>query len=228
MADLSNVTKYFPTPSEGYSSTLSSSITAGASVVPVVSASQYQDGDVVVLIVDPKTVDEAVFTGTKASNPDRFIDCVWTEGNTGVGHASGAVIADYVTATHLAMVTKGILKSHNQDGSLKSSGWITLTPLAPFSAPTPDAPLQIRKIANVVYIRGYVQRTSGFSANSTPVANIPAGYRPASRQSIALTTSSNTTIHSLVASGSSDQITVRQTAEAGAWFLVGGSWIAER
>lgn len=120
MANLSGVTKYFPTPSEGYSSTLSSTIVSGATVVPVASASQYDDGDVVVLIVDPKTSDEAVFTGTKTSLPDRFIDCVWTEGNVGVGHASGAVIADYVTATHLAMVTEGLSKSHNQDGSLKT------------------------------------------------------------------------------------------------------------
>lgn len=128
MANLSGVTKYFPTPSEGYSSTLSSTIVSGATVVPVASASQYDDGDVVVLIVDPKTSDEAVFTGTKTSLPDRFIDCVWTEGNVGVGHASGAVIADYVTATHLSMVTEGLLKSHNQDGSLKTL-WTQYVPV---------------------------------------------------------------------------------------------------
>lgn len=128
MANLSGVTKYFPTPSEGYSSTLSSTIVSGATVVPVASASQYDDGDVVVLIVDPKTSDEAVFTGTKTSLPDRFIDCVWTEGNVGVGHASGAVIADYVTATHLAMVTEGLSKSHNQDGSLKTL-WTQYVPV---------------------------------------------------------------------------------------------------
>ena len=121
MANLSGVTKYFPTPSEGYSSTLSSTIVSGATVVPVASASQYDDGDVVVLIVDPKTSDEAVFTGTKTSLPDRFIDCVWTEGNVGVGHASGAVIADYVTATHLAMVTEG-LRSKERQKELVAAG----------------------------------------------------------------------------------------------------------
>ena len=120
MADITNVTKYFPTSSETYVNNLSASISSEAETVPVNAANQYLDGDVVVLVVEPGTTNEAVFTGTKASSPDRFIDCVWTEGNKGVGHASGAPIVDFVTATHNNMTTKGILKFANQDGTLKA------------------------------------------------------------------------------------------------------------
>lgn len=168
MANLSGVTKYFPTPSEGYSSTLSSTIVSGATVVPVASASQYDNGDVVVLIVDPKTSDEAVFTGTKTSLPDRFIDCVWTEGNVGVGHASGAVIADYVTATHLAMVTEGLLKSHNQDSTLKAGkiDWSTDPLWIPFDASPSGfssistSALYFKKIGSTVHIYATFSGTS--------------------------------------------------------------------
>lgn len=121
MADLTGVTKYFPVASETYVNNLSSSISSGAATVPVNSATEYDDGDTVVLIVDPGTTDEAVFTGTKASAPERFVNCVWTEGNTGVGHSGGAVVTDYVSATHQSMVTKGIKVHANDDGTLKTT-----------------------------------------------------------------------------------------------------------
>lgn len=135
MANITDVEKFFPTPNEEYISTVSATIAAGAEVVPVASATAYADGDVVVLVVEPKTANEAVFTGTKASSPDRFIDCVWTEGNVGVGHASGATVADYVTSTHLAITTKGLRKSLNQDGTLKDDS-VTTAALADNSVTT--------------------------------------------------------------------------------------------
>ena len=78
-----------------------------------------QFGDVVVLTVDPGTANEATFIGEKDTG-NQFINCVWTEGNTGVGHSSGATIIDYDSATHHYAQTKGILQFANQDGSLQA------------------------------------------------------------------------------------------------------------
>lgn len=120
MADISAVEdKFFTIASETYENNLSSSISALDDVVPVNSANAYDDGDHVVLTVDPGTPQEASFIGTKASSPSRFINCQWTEGNLGVGHASGATIVDYDSATHHNLQTKGIRKFANDDGTLK-------------------------------------------------------------------------------------------------------------
>lgn len=119
--NISGVTKHFATPSEVYTNNLSASISAGAVTVPVNANNDYTDGDIVVLTVEPGTTNEATFTGEKASTPARFINCVWTEGNVGVGHASGVTITDYDSATHFGMATKGIKLFANQDGTLKTS-----------------------------------------------------------------------------------------------------------
>ena len=121
MANVNNVTQLLPTAHEGYVDNLSASISSEAATVPVNSASAYQDGDVVVLTVDPGTPEEATFTGTKASSPDRFVNCKWTEGNIGAGHASGAAVVDYVSATHYNLLAKALKGVLNQDGSYKSS-----------------------------------------------------------------------------------------------------------
>ena len=121
MANITGVTSILPTSNEGYVDNLSASISSGASTVPVNSASAYQDGDVVVLTVDPGVPEEATFTGTKASSPDRFVNCEWTEGNIGAGHASGSAVVDYVSATHYNLLAKALKGILNQDGSYKSS-----------------------------------------------------------------------------------------------------------
>lgn len=121
MANINNVTQLLPTAHEGYVDNLSASISSEAATVPVNSASAYQDGDVVVLVVDPGTPEEATFTGTKASSPDRFVNCEWTEGNIGAGHASGAAVVDYISATHYNLLAKALKGILNQDGSYKSS-----------------------------------------------------------------------------------------------------------
>lgn len=117
MANLTGLTtNFFPTASETYANNLSSSISALAATVPVNSANEYTDGDVATITVDAGTSAEATFTGVKASTPARFINCIWTEGNLGVGHASGATVIDYDSATHMSQVSKGILKEHKQSG----------------------------------------------------------------------------------------------------------------
>lgn len=62
-------------------------------------------------------------------------------------------------------------------GQHYDSGWITLPLRAGFqtSSETP----QYRKIGKIVYLRGRIAPTSGtFSTGGSPVADLPAGFRP--------------------------------------------------
>lgn len=118
MADLSLVTdNFFATASETFTDNLSGSISAGAVTVPVNSGVEYATGEVVVLTVDPGTASEATFIGEKDTT-NQFINCIWTEGNTAVGHDAGATIIDYDSATHFNALSKGVQQFANQDGSL--------------------------------------------------------------------------------------------------------------
>ncbi len=120
MADLSLVTdNYLPTASETFSDNLSGSISAGATTVPVNSAAEYADGETVVLTVEPGTSNEATFVGKKDTGVNQFIECIWTEGNTAVGHDAGATIIDYDSATHYNLLSKALQLIMNQDGTLK-------------------------------------------------------------------------------------------------------------
>ncbi len=119
MSNLAGVTdNYFTVASESFTDNLSSSILAGAAIVPVNNASEYTNGDCVVLTVDPGTVNEATFIGVK--NGNQFEECVWTEGNVAVGHSAGATIIDYDSATHHSAQSKGIKQFANDDGTLKT------------------------------------------------------------------------------------------------------------
>lgn len=121
MADLTGVTtNYIPTAHETFEDTLSASCLAGATTVFITNLGEYNDGDVVVLTVDPGTANEATFTGVKQSAPYRVTDVEWTEGNVAVGHNSGATVIDYDSATHYNMVTKLLKIILNQDGTLKT------------------------------------------------------------------------------------------------------------
>lgn len=118
MANLASVLEnFFTIASETFTDNLSASISAGAATVPVNNASEYAEGDRVVLTVDPGTVNEATFLGVKDTG-NQFINCKWTEGNTAVGHDSGATIIDYDSATHHNAQTKGILEFADQQGNL--------------------------------------------------------------------------------------------------------------
>ena len=119
MADLSSVTdNYLPTASETFTDNLSSSIAALATTVPVNSAVEYADGDTVVLTVDPGTANEATFVGKKDTGMNQFIECIWTEGNTAVGHDAGATIIDYDSATHFNLLSTALQGIMGQDGVL--------------------------------------------------------------------------------------------------------------
>ena len=120
MADISNVTNFeLPTVNEAFANNVSNSVGVGATVVELNNTAPYTDGDFVVLTIDPDSPKQATFAGKVDGN--NIIDVVWTEGNLGASHDIGATVADYVSATHYALISKHLSKSLNQDGTLKSN-----------------------------------------------------------------------------------------------------------
>lgn len=117
MADLSTVTSnFFPTPKEGFITTLASTITAGAATVPLTSVSGLTNGNIFVGLVEPGEANEQAFTGVVDTAGTQITSVKWTKG-TNVGHNAGVTVVDYVTSTAVGMISKGILQEHDQDGT---------------------------------------------------------------------------------------------------------------
>ena len=117
MTNVSAVTKHFPSAEEGFTTTLSSTISAGATTVGLNSLSGYTTGEVATFIVAPTVASEKqVFTGVVDTAGLQLTNVVWTTG-TNQTHAAGTTVVDYATATHISQMSKGILEEHNQDGS---------------------------------------------------------------------------------------------------------------
>lgn len=117
MPTISSIVNYFPSAVEGFTTTLNGTIASGAATVVLNSIAGYTNGDTVVLIIDPTdNVKKQAFTGIVDTSGVRITSVVWTEG-TNQTHTTGATIVDYWTATHMAMVTKGILVDHSQAGA---------------------------------------------------------------------------------------------------------------
>lgn len=120
MSNLSTVTdNMLPVASETFVDNLAAGIGAGADIVPLLSLAEYNDGDSVVLTVDPGTSDQATFIGKVDGN--EVIDVEWTEGNLGASHAAGATVIDYDSSTHYNVLTKLLRMIANQDGTLKTT-----------------------------------------------------------------------------------------------------------
>lgn len=118
MADVSGVIKHFPVAQEGFTTTLASTISSGAVTVPLNSVAGYDNGDVVVFIVDPTdATKKQAFTGTIDTTGVQVTGVVWTEG-TNQTHTAGSTVVDYETATAWSMMTKGILLHADEDGAL--------------------------------------------------------------------------------------------------------------
>lgn len=118
MPNITGATQFFPKAAENtVAMTLGGSVTGGSSTtVPVNNMSNYTDGDTVVFVVDPSSsTAKQVFTGQKSGT--NVVNVIWTEG-TNQAHSTGAVVVDYVTATHWDLFQKGITVAHNQNGTL--------------------------------------------------------------------------------------------------------------
>lgn len=115
--DVSNVTSHFPVAENGFTTTTSGTVSAGATTVGLNSVAGYDNGDTAVFVIDPSNADKKqTFTGIIDTTGVQVTGVVWTAG-TNVTHTAGATVVDYETATHWSMVSKGILVEHHQDGT---------------------------------------------------------------------------------------------------------------
>ncbi len=162
MSDISQVTNLLAVASETFSDNLSASIAANATTILVNSAAEYNDGDAVVITVEPGTINEATFTGTKQGNS--FVNCKWTEGNVEVGHAAGSLVIDYVSATHYNMLRKAV-----QNVSVENNAVVTQLGLIQ----DPDGEYKKLPLINALYPIGsiYINAT----VNTNPAILLGAG-----------------------------------------------------
>lgn len=114
---VNSVTNHFPSAENGFSTTTSASVSSGATTVELNSLAGYEDGEVVVFIIDPDdAVKKQTFTGVVDFTNTRITSVVWTAG-TNQSHILGATVVDYATATHISMISKGLMVQHKQSGA---------------------------------------------------------------------------------------------------------------
>ena len=114
---VASVVSHFPDAENGFTSTTAGSVASGAVTVTLNSIAGYTNGQPVVLVIDPTdAAKKQTFTGIVDTAGVQVTSVVWTAGTNQV-HALGATVVDYATATHIAMISKGILVEHAQAGT---------------------------------------------------------------------------------------------------------------
>lgn len=69
------------------------------------------------MVVDPTdTTKKQTFTGIIDTGGVQLTSVVWTAGTNQI-HTAGATVVDYATATHIAMISKGLQVEHKQAGT---------------------------------------------------------------------------------------------------------------
>lgn len=122
-----SVVSHFPSAENGFTTTTSGSVSSGAATVGLNSVAGYTNGEIVVFVIDPTDISKKqTFTGVIDTAGTQVTSVVWTAG-TNQTHAAGATVVDYATATHISMITKGLLVEHAQTGlhTLTSNATIT-------------------------------------------------------------------------------------------------------
>lgn len=115
-SNVSAVTHLLPTVNEGFISTLGSTISSGASVVPLTDITGLVNGSTFVGIIEPAGAKQQVFTGIVDTGGNQITGVKWTRG-TNVSHSGGVTVVDYITGTVINMLTKWAAVQHNDDGS---------------------------------------------------------------------------------------------------------------
>jgi len=126
---VASVVSHFPSAENGFTTTTSGSVSSGATSVGLNSVAGYANGEIAVFVIDPSNASKQTFTGVIDTSGVQVTSVVWTAG-TNTTHASGATVVDYATATHVSMITKGLLVEHNQSGthsSITASGTLAVT-----------------------------------------------------------------------------------------------------
>ena len=173
--NVSTVTNHFSTANKGFITTLGSSILSGATTIPLTSVSGLTNGTIFVGIIEPGLSNEQEFTGTVDTAGVQITGVKWTDG-TDVDHTAGVTIVDYVAATDWNMNTKGLLVSHDQDGTLKAGAVDVAGVLASNVVTYPKLESELQ---------GGWNSTSALPAISTVVANGNRSYTLTHASSIA-------------------------------------------
>lgn len=116
MSDVSAVTHLLAKVNEGFITTTGSTISSGASAVPLTSLSGLTNGTTFVGIIEPGATNQQVFTGVVDTGGSQITGVHWTRG-TNVGHSAGVTVVDYSTGTLVNMLTKWAAVQHNDDGT---------------------------------------------------------------------------------------------------------------
>lgn len=119
MSNVSSVVNFFSTANESFATTLSSTISGGATTVPIAGTSGLTNGSIFVGIIEPGAANQQVFTGTVNVSGLTITNVVWTRGSN-VGHTAGVTIVDYVTGTDWNMMSTGVQTVIAQTGGLNS------------------------------------------------------------------------------------------------------------
>lgn len=115
--NVASVVSHFPDAENGFTTTTAGSVSSGAGTVTLNSVAGYTNGEPVVLVIDPTDASKKqTFTGIVDTSGVQITSVVWTAGTNQV-HALGATVVDYATATHIAMMSKGIKVEHAQAGT---------------------------------------------------------------------------------------------------------------
>lgn len=118
-SDVSSVVHLLPRANEGFNTTLGSTISSGASTVPLNDVTDLTNGSTIVLIIEPGTSNEQTFTGIVDVAGSRITNVVWTRGSN-VSHSAGSTIVDYITGTAFNMLARAFGAEHKDNGHHKN------------------------------------------------------------------------------------------------------------
>lgn len=167
MPTVTSVVSHFPSAKEGFTTTLNGTIASGATTVVLNSVSGYTNGATAVFVIDPTdATKKQAFTGIIDTAGVQVTNVVWTEG-TNQTHTTGATVVDYWTATHMSMVTKGLLVEHAQ------TGLHTLT-----SSATMTSPKLITSLNDTNGNEIFKVTATGSAVNEVTIANAATGNNP--------------------------------------------------
>lgn len=119
-SDVSAVTSLLPQANEGFITTLSTTISSGATTVPLTSFTGLTNGTTFVGIIEPGGAKEQTFTGIVNTGSSEIDTVFWTRGSN-VSHTAGVTIVDYVTGTAFNMLSRAMGVGHTQTGAHKAS-----------------------------------------------------------------------------------------------------------
>lgn len=181
---VASVVNHFPSAENGFTTTTSGSVSSGATTVGLNSVAGYTNGEVVVFVIDPSDASKKqTFTGTIDTSGVQVTDVVWTAG-TNQTHSAGATVVDYATATHISMITKGLLAA----GLTQAGGMGTIAPvtLSVSGASTLTGALTIKSYDGWItptYTPVYASASSITVTGTDATAQFPVGTKVSLNQS---------------------------------------------